>query len=141
MVVLHLRSQEWSLANCLMFYCPIFLPCIGHPGQTYRNPRRGNLPYSSRFIPRGLLGARTIDSPLHHWDFIIFLPVQLTGILPQGGSNPRPSDHEPGTLLYRHQRGVRLRLRNGTSSGLKHGVSTDGVPTMSMNTGNHELLF
>ena len=51
-----------------------------------RNPRNGTwlifmalyfctvcaitkLPYSLRLLPRGLLGARTVDSPIHHWAF------------------------------------------------------------------------
>ena len=30
----------------------------------------------------------------------LFYPVHLTGILPQRGSNPHPSDHEPNTLPW-----------------------------------------
>ena len=115
------NQPDWYLFSCFMFkhlhnqiICsdPHFIrPSHLLSGSSVWKGEQGKLPYSSRFIPRGLLGARTIDhvdSPIYHWAFIIFLPAQLIGIhaLPQLGSNPQPSDDEPSTLPCCHLRGM-----------------------------------
>ena len=89
----------WLVDWLVKVLCP-YIFALYRLTRARQKPGRGNPPYSFRFIPRGLLGARNIDSAIHHWAFIIFLPVHLTGILPQRGSNPRPSDHEPGALPH-----------------------------------------
>ena len=66
-----------------------------------QKPGTGETPYSSRFIPRGLLGARTIDSPIHHWAFIYFSSSSAHW-------NTPPARFEPMTFRSCAQRSTML---------------------------------
>ena len=66
-----------------------------------QKPGKGETPLLFSIHPKLSFRCQDHRHPIHHWAFIIFLPVQVTG-----GSNQRSSDHKPGILPCCHQRGI-----------------------------------
>ena len=99
-------TRKWRLiADWLLDVLRPYIFALYRLTRGRQKPGTGETPLFFSIHPKGSFrcqGHRQPHTPLG----LIFLPVQFTGILPQRGSNPRPSDHEPGALPCCHRRGM-----------------------------------